>query len=76
MRSAAVTVRLPGARTAPTINNNARAHVGRVNRSAKQASRDIMASGSEDGAQDFGIAWDCFIPSVESSFAATASLGG
>jgi hypothetical protein len=35
-----------------------------------------MASGSGDGAQDSGIVWDCFIPSVESSCAASAIPAG
>ena len=71
MTSIAVTMRLPGARTAPASNNSSRDHVGRVNRSAKPASRESMACGRADA---HGLGMESFTPWVESPSTAATRL--
>src|SRR5580700_8733641 len=48
MRNAAVTVRLPGARTAPATNSKMFCQVGRVNSLGKSVSRNSRRSGRGD----------------------------
>ena len=61
MRSAAVTVRRPGAKMTPASSTRTFDHVGRVNRSANSASRDSRQGGS--GSEEMGRRWECCIPS-------------
>lgn len=66
MRSAAVTVRRPGASRVPVSSSRALTQVGRLNRSAKGARRDRRWAGKGASATR-SIGWEERIPETESS---------